>query len=71
MVKVTYKEAIDVLHQRDFQPRELARILGTSEQFLFNEVWKGNLKAVRIGNDVVRFNRSDVLQWLDERQRSE
>lgn len=68
MVRVTYKRAEQVLHQSSFQPRELARLLGTSEQFLFNEVWKGNLNAVKLGHDVLRFERSDVLEWLRKRE---
>jgi excisionase family DNA binding protein len=68
MVHVTYKKAEEILHQNSFQPRELARLLGTSEQFLFNEVWKGKLRAIKIGNDIVRFERSDVLEWLHARQ---
>lgn len=70
MIDRKFRKAIDVLHQREFQPRELARLLDTTEQFLFNEVWRGNLKAVRLGNDVIRFERSDVLKWLDGRQHS-
>jgi excisionase family DNA binding protein len=69
MVQVTYKRAEELLHQSEFQPRELARLLGTSEQFLFNEVWKGNLEAVKFGNDIVRFERSKVLAWLARRER--
>lgn len=68
MVQVTFKRAEELLHQSTFQPRELAHLLGTSEQFLFNEVWKGKLRAVKIGNDVVRFDRADVLKWLHNRE---
>lgn len=69
MVKVTRKKAEELLHKEMLYPRELAQILGTSEQFLFNEVWRGNLNAVRIGNDVVWFKRADVLNWMEHRER--
>ncbi|TVR72980.1 MAG: DNA-binding protein [Sphaerobacteraceae bacterium] len=68
MVKVTYRRAEELLRQSAFQPRELARLLGTTESFLFNEVWKGNLRAVKVGNDIVRFERSEVLKWLNDRE---
>jgi predicted DNA-binding transcriptional regulator AlpA len=70
MVRVSYKRAEELLHQQELQPREVARLLGTTEQFLFNEVWRGNLKAMKIGNDIVSFRRSDVLDWLGRRERS-
>lgn len=70
MVQVSYKRAEQLLHQSEFQPRELARLLGTSEQFLFNEVWKGNLEAIKLGHDVVKFERSKVLDWLARREQS-
>jgi excisionase family DNA binding protein len=69
MVQVGYNRAEQLLRKSTFQPRELARLLGTTEQFLFNEVWKGNLQAVKFGNDIVRFERSDVLDWLRQRER--
>lgn len=68
MVQVGYRRAEQILRQHTFQPRELARLLGTTEQFLFNEVWRGNLEAVRIGNDIVRFERTAVLEWLRRRE---
>jgi hypothetical protein len=68
MVQVGYRRAEQLLRQSTFQPRELARLLGTTEQFLFNEVWRGNLNAVKIGNDIVRFERPDVLEWLRRRE---
>lgn len=68
MVQVTRKKAEELLHKEMLYPRELAQLLGSSEQFLFNEVWRGNLNAVRIGNDVVWFKRSDVLAWLEHRE---
>ncbi len=68
MVQVGYRRAEQLLRQNEFQPRELARLLGTTEQFLFNEVWKGNLHAVKFGNDIVRFERAAVLEWLRRRE---
>lgn len=68
MVHVTRKKAEQLLHKEMLYPRELAQLLGTSEQYLFNEVWRGNLNAVRIGNDVVWFKRSEVLAWLAQRE---
>jgi hypothetical protein len=67
MVDINRKDADQILHQSDYQPRELARILGTTQAFLFNEVWRGNLRAVKVGNDIVRFTRRDVLDWLTTR----
>ncbi len=68
MVKVSYKRAEQLLHQSEFQPRELAHLLGTTQQFLFNEVWRGNLEAVKFGNDIVKFERSAILEWLRRRE---
>jgi predicted DNA-binding transcriptional regulator AlpA len=67
MVKISYKRAEELLHQPELHPREVARLLGTTEQFLFHEVWKGNLKAKKFGNDIVSFRRTDVLDWLASR----
>jgi excisionase family DNA binding protein len=69
MVQVTSKRAEELLHQNEFEPRELARLLGTTEEFLFNEVWRGKLDAIRLGHDVIRFRRADVLEWLRARER--
>lgn len=67
MVNVTRKRAEELLHQNEFTLRELADLLGTAEDFLLHEVWRGNLKALRFGEDIIRIERHDVLEWLDRR----
>lgn len=70
MVQVSRKRAEELIRQEMLYPRELAQLLGTTEQHLFTEVWRGHLKAVRIGNDVVWFKRADVLEWLGAREQA-
>ncbi len=67
-MRVTYKRAQQLLQQGTFYPEELARVLGTTEQHLFSEVHRGNLKADTFGGDILRFTRRDVLDWLARHQ---
>ena len=68
MVKVTKKRAEELLHQHRYTPRELATLLGTTDAFVMHEVWRGNLKAQRLGDDIVHISRHDALEWLGRRE---
>jgi hypothetical protein len=63
-----FYDLFDLLHQDELKPRELADLLETSEDFLFQEAHKGNLDAVRLGDDILHFKRADVLDWLTRRE---
>jgi excisionase family DNA binding protein len=69
MVRYSRKHAEDLLHQEEYTQRELANLLNTSEDFLNQQVWRGDLAAVKVGDEIYRFRRSDVLEWLEEHRK--
>jgi excisionase family DNA binding protein len=68
MVLFTKKEVEELLHQDDYTPRELASLLNTTEDYLNHEVWRGDLAASKIGHNIYKIKRSDVLDWFSRRE---
>lgn len=60
--------AARLMHQETFTPAELAELLNMSEAFIAQEVHKGELDGLKIGNDIVDIPRDSVLAWLKRRE---
>lgn len=60
--------AARLMHQETFTPAELAELLNMSEAFIAQEVHKGELEGLKIGNDIVDIPRDSVLAWMKRRE---
>jgi excisionase family DNA binding protein len=46
---------------------ELAAYLDTTTRYISGQIAKGNLRAIKFSNNLVRLNPSDILEWMDSR----
>lgn len=56
-----------MLEKDTYHPEELAKLLGMDIDVIYQAAHRGNLKALKIGHDIVAFNRADVVEWLNNR----
>jgi excisionase family DNA binding protein len=59
------------LFQEAYTPDEVARMLGTSLEVVMHAIWSGELRAERVGHDVVCIAHYDLCDWLVRRGRAE
>lgn len=52
------------LSQEEYNPEEIALMLGTSLEVVMHAIWSGELKTKRRGRDVVSIRRADLTAWL-------
>ena len=62
---------LEMLHHEHYTPRELADLLGTTNDFVCQAAFRGDLIAEIVGHDIVRIQREDVITWLEKRQNSD
>jgi excisionase family DNA binding protein len=46
---------------------ELAAYLDTTPRYISSEISKGELRAIKFSNNLVRLNPSDILEWMNSR----
>jgi hypothetical protein len=61
------KSPEEILRQDSYAPDDLARLLDMDIYVIRSAVRRGDLKAVRVGQDIVEIRREDALKWLAER----
>jgi len=55
------------LDQEEYTPDEIARLIGTSLEVVMHAIRVGDLRARRVGHDVVAIKHEDVTDWLRRR----
>jgi hypothetical protein len=58
----------ELMVQDNYQPDEVAELLGIDADVVHHAAFRGDLKAEVIGHTIVSIRREDVLDWFD-RQR--
>lgn len=58
----------ELMLQDNYQPDEVAELLGIDVDVVHQAAFRGDLKAEVIGHTIVNIRREDVLDWFD-RQR--
>lgn len=56
-----------LLHRDKYSPQEVADILEIPLQAVNSAVYRGDLNALRVGNDIVHIERADLIAWLQDR----
>lgn len=56
-----------LLEKNIYHPEELAELLGMDIDVIYQAAHRGNLKALKIGHDIISFTRADVVVWLTNR----
>jgi excisionase family DNA binding protein len=55
----------DVFLSKPRTVQEIAQWIGSSERFIWREIERGNLRAVRLGVTFVRCLPDDITAWLE------
>ncbi len=53
---------VDLLKE-EYTPEEVALMLGTSLEVIMHAIWRGELKAKRIGHQIVCISRAALVAW--------
>lgn len=56
-----------LLHRDVYSPEEAAEVSGIPLRTIRSAAFRGNLKAVIVGHDIVSIERGDLLAWLQDR----
>ena len=59
----------DLLHMEVYTPKQAAEVLNLSERLILSAAYGGDLKATIIKGDVIEMTRTDLVAWLQERER--
>lgn len=57
----------ELLNRDQYTPDEAAYLLGMDNDVIYQAVYRGRLKAVMIGEDIVSIDRGDLVRWLETR----
>lgn len=60
----------ELLHQEVYSPEEAAEVLNLRESMLLKAAFGGDLKATIVNGDVVSIARTDLVAWLQWRERN-
>ncbi len=63
----TDKSVDELLHQNEYTPEELARLLDLPLSLIEHEAFAGNLKALIIEHRVVSIPREEAIAWMNDR----
>ena len=66
-VAIHHFDAEKLLHQHSYSVEEIAQLLDIGIHTIRRAVREGRLRAVTVGHDIVRIERSAVLDWLRQR----
>jgi hypothetical protein len=66
MTTRTRQTVEELLHQEHYTPQELADLLGMRVEIIYHAAFQGDLRAEKIGHDVVDIRREDALAWLQQ-----
>jgi hypothetical protein len=55
------------LDQDEYTPEELTLLIGTSLEVVIRAIRYGDIKARRVGHDVIAIKHEDVTDWLRRR----
>jgi excisionase family DNA binding protein len=53
-----------MLPKEVYRPDEVALLLGVARQTVYNWIERGDLRALKIGERVLRIHRDDVLKFI-------
>ncbi len=56
-----------LLHRDVYSPEEAAEVSGIPLRTIRSAAFRGDLKAVIVGHDIVSIERGDLLAWLQDR----
>lgn len=56
-----------LLHTDVYSPEEAAEVSGIPLRTVRSAAFRGDLKAVMVGHDIVSIQRGDLLAWLQDR----
>ena len=59
-------EIQELLLQSVYTPEEAAKVLGMDVQRIYAAAFRGELRALIVGDDVVSIERADLLRWSRE-----
>lgn len=59
----------DLLHQEEYTPQDAARVLNLRENLILSSAYGGDLKATIINGDVISVTRTDLVAWLQWREK--
>jgi len=63
-----YYSTLESLHHDHYTVDELARLLDMGKHVIEHAVYSGDLKAFVVDHQIIDILRSDVLEWLANRQ---
>ena len=56
-----------LLHRDVYSPEEAAEVTGMPLRTIHSAAYRGDLKAVIVGHDIISIERGDLLAWLQDR----
>jgi len=57
-----------LLRKETYSPEEAAEILDMNVRFIHSAVFREHLKANVVNHDIVSINRSDLIDWMNNRE---
>lgn len=63
-----HESAEELLHKDHYTVSELAELLDVHPYVIWGAVRDGQLRARKIGHDIVSIRRDDVIEWLRSRE---
>ena len=58
----------ELMVQDDYQPEEVAELLGIDVDVVRHAAFNGDLNADVVGHTILNIRREDVLTWFDRRR---
>lgn len=56
-----------LLHKDKYSPEEAAEVAGVPLRTITSAAFRGDLRALIVGHDIVSIDRGDLLAWLQDR----
>lgn len=64
----THHTLAELMTQDDYQPEEVAELLGIDVDVVRHAVFSGELPADVLEHTILNIRREDVLRWFDSRR---
>ena len=58
------RNAEELLHRDRYTTEELSELLEMDQYVIRRAIYSGELRANRVGDDIIDVDRSEVLRWL-------
>ena len=58
----------ELMSQENYQPEEVAELLGIGVDVVRHAAFNGDLVAEVVGHTIINIRRDDVLRWSDTRR---